>query len=655
MCGIAGYFGRPVHTLPPHALLKRMIGALAHRGPDGNGTFIDEGIGLAHARLAIIDVAAGAQPMANGDGSLRITFNGEIFNYVELRRDLIARGYRFQTSSDTEVILAAYETMGVDCVNAFNGDFAFALWDGRRQRLLIARDRMGVRPLFYTWRDGTLYFASEVKALLEVPGIDARLDPLALDQAFTFWFPLAPRTPFKDVLALPPAHLLIATRDGVATRPYWRLDHPDASDAGAFDRRAEGEIAEELNGLLRDATRIRLRSDVPVGAYLSGGLDSSIIAAAAKDVVADRLRTFSVTFETPEFDESAYQLEMVRALGTDHTAAAVRTSDIARLFPAVVKHAETPLLRTAPGPLMALAELVRESGHKVVLTGEGADEVFAGYDIFKEARLRQFAARQPGSRVRPLLYQRLYPYLPALSGGQGQKYREAFFAAGRDDAGDPLFSHLPRFRTTAGAKLFYSAGLRDTLAGYDAIADLRAQLPADFARWHPLSQAQYLEARFLLPDYLLSSQGDRVAMAHAVEARYPYLDHRVVEFASRIPPRLKMKGLREKHILRVAAEQMLPKGIANRVKQPYRAPDSQSFVSDAPDYVGERMSAAALGEAGLFEPRGTEKLVAKCRSGGLLSVRDNMAFVGILSTQLWHRTFVRRAGAEFTRSTSVVA
>jgi asparagine synthase (glutamine-hydrolysing) len=633
-----------------------MISAVAHRGPDGSGTFIDGNLGLAHARLAIIDVAAGIQPMANAEGTLHITFNGEIFNYLELRQELIGRGHRFRTSSDTEVILAAYEAMGPDCVNAFNGDFAFALWDSRKRQLMIARDRMGVRPLFYAVRKGTLYFASEVKALLAVPGIEAEIDPIALDQTFTFWFPLAPRTAFKDVVALPPAHMLIANGEGVTTRPYWRLDYPDASDAGGLDGRNEGAIAEELHALLVDATRIRLRSDVPVGAYLSGGLDSSIVAAAAKDVVANRLRTFSVTFDTPEFDESPHQLEMVRALGTDHSAAACRKSDIARLFPAVVEHAETPVLRTAPAPLMALAKLVHDSGYKVVLTGEGADEVFAGYDIFKEAKLRRFAARQPRSKRRPLLFQRLYPYLPALHGGQAQKYREAFFAAGRDETDDPLFSHLPRFRTTMGAKMFYSAGLREALRGYDAIADLRGQLPADFARWHPLSQAQYLETAYLLPNYLLSSQGDRVAMAHAVEARYPYLDHRVVEFASRIPPRLKMRGLREKHILREAAARLLPAQIANRVKQPYRAPDSQSFGDTAaPAYIDERLSAASVGAMGVFEPRATEKLVAKCRGQGFLGVRDNMAFVGILSTQLWHRKFVRRAADELTRSTSVVA
>ena len=620
-----------------------MIGAIAYRGPDAQGFHLDDQVGLAHARLSIIDLAAGQQPMANADETIFVTFNGEIFNYVELRADLIARGHRFRTDSDTEVILHAYEEKGPDCVKDFNGDFAFAIWDARKNQLVLARDRMGVRPLFYTWRRGCLFFASEVKALLETPGASAELDPVALDQIFTFWFPLAPRTPFKDILELPPAHLLIVNPGEVVLRPYWQLTYPDAADADRLDQRSEAAIAEELQALLIDATRIRLRSDVPVGAYLSGGLDSSIVTAAIKAIKPDRLRTFSVTFESDEFDESAFQQEMVRALNTEHESVACTVEDIGRLFPKVIRHAERPILRTAPTPLFALSNLVHGNGFKVVLTGEGADEVFAGYDIFKEGKLRRFCARQPGSRFRPLLFKRLYPYLPGLQ-GQSQKYLEAFFATGLDETQDPLFSHLPRFRTTAGAKIFFSGELRRALRGYDAVAELRDQLPTDFARWHPLSQAQYLETAFLLPGYILSSQGDRVAMAHAVEGRFPFLDHRVVEFAARIPPKLKIRGLREKHILRESVKSMLPANIGNRTKQPYRAPDCQSFVgSHAPDYVARRLAAADIGAAGYFDAKAVEKLASKCRNQQFIGFRDNMAFVGVLSTQLWHREFVQGA------------
>ncbi len=642
MCGIAGYFGPIGGTLPPRTLLKRMIGAIAHRGPDANGVFVGTGAGLAHARLAIVDLAGGRQPMASEDGDVWVSFNGEIFNHVELRQDMTQRGHVFRTASDTEVILNLYREMGPDCVTKFNGDFAFALWDAKRKLFMLARDRMGVRPLYYTRDKGCLYFASEVKALLEVPGIRAELDPLALDQIFTFWFPLAPRTPFKNVLELPPAHVLIATPGNTQVKRYWSLEYPYKEDIAGWDSRSENEIADELGALLADATRIRLRADVPVGSYLSGGLDSSIVTAAARQFASGRLCSFSVTFESQEFDESTYQDEMVRTLGTEHASVLCTAADIAKSFPSVIRHTERPILRTAPAPLYSLAKLVRNNGFKVVLTGEGADEVFAGYDIFKEAKLRRFCARQPQSRFRPILFRRLYPYLPALQ-GQPRQYLQAFFAAGLDRAADPLFSHLPRFRTTSGAKLFFSGDLKNALQDYDALADLRDSLPADFARWPSLCQAQYLEAAYLLPGYILSSQGDRVAMAHAVEGRFPFLDHRVVEFAARIPPHLKMKGLREKHILRESSKHLLPKGIVNRTKQPYRAPEAQSFLgSDAPGYVADRLSAREIAASGYFDAGAVERLTRKCTLGAL-GQRENMALVGVLSTQLWREAFAPRA------------
>lgn len=646
MCGIAGFFGAGGEEAASKRLLTRMIGTISHRGPDGSGVYFDRGTGLAHARLAIVDLGGGAQPMSPEDGELTITFNGEIFNYVELRDELKARGAKFRTQSDTEVILHAYRAFGDACVEKFNGDFAFAIYDKPRRRLFAARDRIGVRPFFYTQAGETLYFASEVKALLAVPGVSAEMDPIALDQIFTLWFPLAPRTPFKGISELPPAHVLIATPSCIETRRYWSLDYPDADDRSGWDNRGEGEIAEELRALLKHATQIRMRADVPVGSYLSGGLDSSIVTAQAKGLAHSRLSSFSVTFESKEFDESAEQQEMVRALGTEHASIVSTAASIAKSFPDVVRHAERPVLRTAPAPLFALASLVRKNGFKVVLTGEGADEVFAGYDIFKEAKLRRFCARQPNSQIRPLLFRRLYAYLPALQ-NQPQKFMQAFFGAGLDRVGDPLFSHLPRFRTTAGAKLFFSGDLNAALSGYDALEELRGLLPERFARWHPLCQAQYLEAAHLLPGYILSSQGDRMAMAHAVEGRFPFLDHRVVEFAARIPAPLKIRGLTEKHILRESTKHLLPESIARRTKQPYRAPDAQSFFGEGrPEYVAEQLSSPAIAAAGFFDPGAVEKLTRKCAAGKATGTRENMALVGILSTQLWRKAFADGAASK---------
>lgn len=640
MCGIAGYIGDIYADEQGAALLRAMTGAIAHRGPDAEGVWSAPGVGLGHRRLSILGLQDGHQPMADGEAELVLSYNGEVFNFLELRAGLEARGHRFATGSDTEVILKLYREHGDDCVLHLNGDFAFALWDGRRRRMLLARDRMGVRPLYYAGDGRNFHFASEIKALLCVPGLRARIDPVALDEIFTLWSPLPGRTAFKGISELPPAHLMTVEADRVSIRPYWRLDYPDAGDrAGAGN---EDDIADAVLDLVADATRIRLRADVPVGAYLSGGLDSAIVSALAARELAGPLATFSVAFESAEHDESAFQRLMADALGSRHAAVVCRDADIAAVFPQVVAMAERPILRTAPAPLHLLSGLVRQGGYKVVLTGEGADEVFAGYDVFKEATVRRFCARDPKSLRRALLFKRLYPYLPELQ-KQNAQYLAAYFGVDAAALDDPLFSHQPRLRSTAAAKIFFSPGLKADLEGVSAAEALAASLPDRFARWHPLHQAQYLETTFLLPGYILSAQGDRMAMAHGVEGRFPFLDHRVVEMAARIPPGLKLRGLAEKHVLRRATAHLLPASIATRVKQPYRAPDSVAFAGGNAPYLDEVLSPAAIADAGMFNPRAVEKLRAKLEASGLSGFRDNAGFVGVLSAQLWHRRFVARS------------
>lgn len=637
MCGIAGMLNFKEGRVDP-AVLTRMIDAIAHRGPDAHGVWSEGPIGLAHARLSIIDLSGGAQPMANRDGSSWVTFNGEIFNYVELREDLIKKGRRFHTQSDTEVILHQYEEEGDACVRSFNGQWAFALWDGRRRRLLLSRDRLGVRPLYYAIVGSTVFFGSEVKALLTHPDVPRRIDPHALDQTFTFWSPMAPRTIFEGVSELPPGCSITIDERGVRLTPYWRLEYPLQ-----VEPMKEGECAERLLELLTDATRIRLRSDVPVGAYLSGGLDSSVITALVRRVSTAPLKTFSVAFESPEFDESGYQDEVVRWLGTEHDTVRCRDEDIARVFPDVVWHAEKPLLRTAPAPLFLLAQRVRESGFKVVLTGEGSDEMLGGYDIFKEAKIRRFWASQPSSRRRPLLLRRLYPYLQDIQ-RQSDAYLQAFFHVRDQDLASPWFSHLPRWQLTARIKGFLSADVKARLGDHDARRSLGAELPDAFGQWDPFCQAQYVEATSLLPGYILSSQGDRMAMAHGVEGRFPFLDHRVVEFAARIPPTLKMKVLNEKYILKRAAAGLIPPSVLRRPKQPYRAPDIPSFFGERPaPYLDQYLSERSVRDAGLFDPGRVAQLVAKCRRGLRQGYWEQMALVGILSTQILHERFIRHA------------
>jgi len=630
MCGIAGIINRD-GAPAPDALVRSMIRALAHRGPDADGFHLDGSCALGHARLSIIDVAGGHQPMTNEDGSLWITFNGEIFNYVELRAELEHRGHRFATQSDTEVILHLYEERGDDCVHDLNGQWAFALWDSRRRRLLLSRDRIGVRPLFYTFAGNQFLFASEIKSLCVHPSVSREIDLKALDQIFTLWAPLAPRTILKQVHELPPGHLLSLDQNRHELRAYWR---PSYEPSPAAD---EGRCADELLHLLTDATRIRLRSDVPVGAYLSGGLDSSIVTALVKQIAHGRLRTFSVAFDDAEFDESAYQNDVVRHLGTEHTRVQCSSADIARVFPDVIAHTERPIVRTAPAPLYLLSRLVRDSGYKVVLTGEGADEMLGGYDIFKEAKIRAFWAAQPQSTKRPQLLKRLYPYLQNVQ-SQSDAYLQGFFRIG-GGVQSCFFSHMPRWQMTARLKLLFSSTVQAELASYDVYEDLKSTLPGDFAKWDWFSRAQYLETSILLPGYILSSQGDRVAMAHSVEGRFPFLDHRVVRFAASLPARLKLRVLDEKYLLKRAGGRLVPQTVARRHKQPYRAPEARCFVTpdrrgELPEYVEALLAPERVARDGIFNPAAVSQLLAKTRAGRTVSIRDNMAFVAALSTQL---------------------
>jgi len=631
MCGLAGVARREPRGVSTE-MLDRMAAALRHRGPDGSGRYADAQVGLAHVRLSIIDVAGGAQPLGNEDGSVLIVYNGEVYNYLELQRELVAAGHRFRTRCDTEVLVHAYEQWGTAMLGRLNGQFAFAIYDRRAGTVLLARDRFGVRPLFYSIVHGDLWFASEAKALFASGEVEAELDPVGLDQVFTFWAARPPRTVFRGVYSLEPGTFAVWRRGVLRHDRYYELGFPEAREESSDALPALGE-------LLDSSVALRLRSDVPVGGYLSGGLDSSITCALAARESPFSLRTCSVTFDDPQLDEREFQQLVARQLQSRHLIQAIGAHDVASVFPEVVRHAETPLVRTAPAPMYLLAKLAREHDIKVVLTGEGSDELFLGYDLFKETALRLFCLRQPQSQLRPRLFDRLYPYLDPR-GRRGDFWRRSFLDAGSPD--DPLFSHLPRFRLTARTKDFYSGDFRTALAGGDALDELRASLPPQFTRWSPLNRAAYLEMVTLLSPYLLSAQGDRMSLAHGVEARYPFLDHRVFEFAARLPTQSKLRGLREKAILRRWARDVVPPAVQQRPKQPYRAPDVPAFFAPAPpDYVEELLDQRNVAWTGLFEPAAVAGLVRRCRAGSPMGFRESQALVAILSTQLWHQQFIR--------------
>jgi len=605
-----------------------MLEMIKHRGPDGFAIYCDQQVGLGSARLSIIDLDTGNQPIGNEDESLWIVFNGEIFNYLELRAELEKRGHRFRTKSDTETILHMYEEFGPDCLNQLNGQFAIAIWDNLNRSLFLARDRLGVRPVFYTQTANQLIFGSEIKSILAHPGMQAKIDLQALQQVFTFWSVQSPASIFEGIGELPPGHYLLATDNRVSIQPYWRLDF-----GAPASLRSESEYLDELESLLIDAVRIRLRADVPVGAYLSGGLDSSVITALIRKYSQSELETFSITFSDPAFDESQYQLEVSQYLGTRHNVVHCSYEDLGNIFPQVIWHTETPLLRTAPAPMFLLSRLVRSKNFKVVLTGEGADEFLAGYDIFKEMRLRRFWARQPASELRPLLLRRIYRDIAKLSDGQ-LGYLKAFFRKGLAETGSPYYSRLIRWSNTARNTRF----LRQTDRALEHPAN---RLPSDFGNWSHLAQAQYLEITTFLSPYLLASQGDRMAMGNSVEGRYPFLDYRMVAFQNSLPDHLKLHGLKEKWLLKQLGARLLPETTWQRLKKPYRAPIKECFFTNPPDYLRELLSPQLLEESGCFEPTTVTALIEKAGRVDNLSEVDSMAVAGIISTQLVYQLFVR--------------
>jgi len=635
MCGIAGQ--ARIHSLEsPLPPITAMLASLDHRGPDSTGSYEDADVCLGHTRLSIIDLAGGSQPLANEDETVWVTFNGEIFNFVELRQTLQSAGHRFATQSDTEVLVHAYEEYGDAFLDQLNGQFCFALWDKRKNRLLLVRDRVGILPLFYCRCGNRLLFASEIKALLPMRDETPALDPQALDQLFTFWAPASPNTLFAGIKELPPGHLLVLEHGTLKETVYWDWQFPEQHD---YLEGSVSELAEQLRELLTDAIRLRLRADVPVGAYLSGGLDSSALVALICRISGVQLTTFSLAFEDAAFDEGVFQQQLVQRLGVAHNRTLCTQADIARDFYDCIRFTEMPLLRTAPVPMKRLSALVRSLDHKVVLTGEGADEVLGGYDLFKEAKIRAFWARRPDSSWRFLLLKRLYPWLD-ISGRQGMTYLKNFYGTDLDQVQHPYFAHRLRWRTTAQCKQFFSADFQARLRE-NAEDILTATLPDAIQQWHPFQRGQYIEAKTLMAGYLLCAQGDRMLMANSVEGRFPFLDHRVISFASRLPPRLKMAGLNEKYLLKQAMKDLLPPAIIQRPKQPYRAPDSPCFFQDQrPEYVDELLSETMLKRYGYFDPVRVGLLVKKARQGRAVTFRDNMALLGVLSTQIWHHIFI---------------
>jgi len=634
MCGIAGILNLSSSKRINKKQLKELISVIRHRGPDELGAYIDDNIGLVHSRLSIIDLEGGTQPVHNEDKTLWIIFNGEIYNYKELRSDLIKKGHKFYTTTDTEVIIHLYEVYGFDFLNYLNGQFAFAIWDSKINELFLARDRLGIRPLHYTFSDGQLIFASEIKSIFTQKNVNRSIDHHSLNHIFRYWTTLPGSTFFEEIKELPPAHYLRISAVKHEVKKYW--DIPYYSNEEKLDWSLD-KFNRKIYELLLDSVKLRLRADVTVGAYLSGGLDSSVVASIVKNNFNNELKTFGIRFSDKEFDEGHYQNQIVDRLETEHKEIIADDINIAGYFSDALWNIEKPVLRTAPVPLYLLSHLVNKNNLKVVLTGEGADEFFGGYNIFREAKARWFWSKNPDSQIRPKLLARIYPYI--LKDNRLNLVNQSFFKRGIDQADSPFFSHQIRWdNMTNIGKLI----LKDHEKYHSADADLfDTILPNDFENRDYFEKAQYLEVKTFLSNYLLSSQGDRMAMANSVEIRFPYLDHRLIELLAKIPSRLKIYGMNEKFLLKRGFRDILPEEITKRAKHPYRAPISNSLLSKSNSVNFDKYcSHEAINNAAIFKQTSIDKFFKKARDTNSPSEGINMAISFIYSTQVIYDKFI---------------
>ena len=590
MCGFAGIYTRDSASPVDGTVLERMTEALRHRGPDEGGVHNEAGLGLGIRRLSIIDVAHGQQPIYNEDRTVVAVCNGEIYNHVALRRRLVEQGHRFRADVDVEVLVHLYEEHGPEFVEQLNGQFAFALFDSRTRFLMLARDPAGIAPLFYAWRDGTLLFGSEIKALLEHPAVKPSVDLTALDQVLTLPGPVSPRTLFAGVESLPPGQFLAVTAAGSERKTYWDLDYPLRAEA----RDVPAPDFDDLERRLYESVERRLQADVPVGFYLSGGLDSSLIAALVHRVDRDRAaggqrQAFSIAFPDRAIDERAFQSLMAQHLGASHHTAVFEPSELAARLTQMVRHAEAPLKESYNSCSLLLSESVHRNGMKVVLTGEGADELFGGYVGYRVDRADDGHAGLDDWLERDLR---------ARMWGD-----ESFFYE----------KHYTRFREVKSA--IYAPALADALDTFDCSRQPLIDTAKIRGR-HPVHQRSYVDFKVRLADHLLADHGDRVAYANSVEARYPFLDPDVISWVQAAPPEWLVRDGVEKYPLRVVGRRLLPEAIASREKFGFVASSSALLLQSRVEWVEDLLSHARIKRAGYFNADTVERLKSQYRTPG---------------------------------------
>jgi asparagine synthase (glutamine-hydrolysing) len=623
MCAISGIVNLdPQRPIDP-AVLDRMTDIMSHRGPDGRGTFIDGNVGLGHRRLSIIDLAGGAQPMFNEDESVVTVFNGEIYNYADLTGDLIARGHRFRTNSDTETIVHAYEEYGDSCLERFRGMFAIALWDTRRKRLLLARDRLGIKPVYYYQGQGFLAFASEVKALLEIPEVPCEVDLDALSLYTSLRYVPGPRTMFRNIFKLQPGHFLTLDRNGVSIRKYWDMEfHPREDD--------EQDLLSKFDSLLTESVRLRLMAEVPLGVFLSGGLDSSSILAVMSELRRSQgINTFSVGYEEVSGQEAeSNEFEFARmaadAFGSKHHECRIGPRDVQDILPKIVWHLDEPLADPSCVPLYFVSKAARED-ITVVLSGEGADEVFSGYSIYRRMLQMESIYRYGGRFLAPLApFAR--PFVP------GERNRAALD-----------FVSTPLEQRYHGVSRAFRPDMKRQLLPWDAgrhgdemIGGLFESCFQAAGRTTPLNRMLYVDTHVWLPDDLLL-KADKMTMANQLELRVPFLDHRMVEFASRLPQTAKLRGKTGKALLRKLMTGKLPSPILTRGKKGFPVPTAGWLRTELRDWVSDSLLESNSAITNFMNPEVVKQVVREHQEG---RVSREQELWTLLVFDSWHRTFV---------------
>ncbi|MDJ0512971.1 MAG: asparagine synthase (glutamine-hydrolyzing) [Methyloceanibacter sp.] len=638
MCGIAGSIDLAGKRAPDRAMLQKMADALVHRGPEDEGFLNAPGVGFAQRRLSIVGLEDGRQPIYNEDRTVAVICNGEFFEYPERRADLEAKGHVFRTHSDSEILVHLYEEHGEGLFPYLKGQFAFALFDLTRGLVLLGRDRVGICPLFWSRQGDTVYFASEIKALIASGAVRPEADPRGLDHLFTFFALSSRRTAFKGVHALEPGHYLridLPSGRGLANpveRKYWDFDFPDWGQELDGD---VGQLTDSFQSVFERAVDVRLRADVPVVGYLSGGVDSAFVMATAARVAGRPLPSFTLRIPKKGLDEVDEAMEAAEAIGAHPTVVPAGSDLIMGSYEALTRAAESPVLDTSCAALLALSREVRSQGYKVVLTGEGADEGFAGYLWFK---MREMA--------RILDYGDTFTPTTAISRAIrriGAKQNSDELKRIDSLVGGPHAQSVMYSLVSTSRDRYFSAGFKEELGGHVAYEDLDLDLDR-MARWHPLNRSLYLGYKVHLAGLLLTQKGDRIAMANSVETRYPFLDEDVIAFMSQLSPRWKLRRrMRDKYLLRQAAERILPKNIAQRPKHMFQAPLADSFLVHAPEFVRELISEESLKRTGYFDVDQVRRdcaVVAAEGSSRSLGRFYSLGLGGVVATQLWHHVYL---------------